>query len=271
MFVSKLRPGELVIDDSNCHRYARQLGQPGEGNGYIPRDYAKEPYGSLPFLETFDIPIIPRSEWPARIEEMERTKTRISDFWIRDGLRSPYQDGIPYCWIYAVATAMKALRCVMGLPYVPLSAESAGARITGFRSVGGWSHRGVEWVLQHGMNTEDEWPPHRAGINRKYDTPENRESAKRNIVVKWYDVPDRNFDALMTCLFHRIPVCIGLNWWRHAICGVDPVMTGRNSFGVRIQNSHGDDYGEGGRAVLSESRGTPDDAVAPIAMGSSVK
>jgi len=271
MFTSTLRPGEFIVDDDNFHGYAPQLGTKLEGNGYLPRDYSKDTYGSLPYLETFDLPIIPRSEWPARIEEMERTKTRLSDFWIAANLDSPYQNGIPYCWIYAVATAMTTLRLTAGLPFVRLSAESAGARITGFRSVGGWSHRGVEWVVQHGMNTEDEWPKHRAGINRRYDTPENRESAKRNIVHKWYDVPDRNFAALMTCLFHRIPVCIGLNWWRHAICGLDPVMTGRNSFGVRIQNSHGNGYGDRGRAVLSESRGTPDDAVAPIAMAASVK
>jgi hypothetical protein len=74
---------------------------------------------------------------------------------------------------------------------------------------------------------------------------------------------NRNFDQLATLCLLNVPVPIGLNWWSHEICACDLVVVSANHFGIRIRNSWGDDYGDHGFAVLSESKATPDDAVAP--------
>lgn len=250
---SELYKDEMVIDDDN---FGGHVPADIEAFGHIPRDYVAEPYGSaLPAYETLGLPDIDRSEYDDRIEEMEKTKSRLSDMYLRRGWPKPYQNGIPYCWIYAVASAMLLDRAKQNLPLLNLSPESAGARLTGFRSVGGWSSQGAKWVAEHGMNTYDEWPKHAAGINRKYDTAENREKALDNKIL-FADLPARSFKALMNCLFARLPCPIGLNWWRHAICAADPVKLGKNAYGARILNSHGDGF-----LVLSESKATPDDAL----------
>ena len=73
----------------------------------------------------------------------------------------------------------------------------------------------------------------------------------------------RNFDQLATCLLSGIPVAIGLNWWSHEVTAMDLVETSPGVFGVRIWNSWGDGWEDRGMAVLSQSKATPDDAVAP--------
>jgi hypothetical protein len=75
----------------------------------------------------------------------------------------------------------------------------------------------------------------------------------------------------MTCLFLRIPVAVGYNWWSHEVCAVDPVRVSAGNYGIRIRNSWGSSYGEDGFATLAGSKAIPDDAVAPRVTLPSVK
>lgn len=236
----------------------------GFHKGRIARDYSKQPFCSQQGSAPFDMPIIPRAEWPDRIADMERTKSRLSDLVLQAGIKSKNQASTNFCWINGVVTGVETIRCLAGLPYVPLSSASGACIIKNFRNQGGWGSEALEHLVQYGVCSEALWP--NAAIDRKYLTEEAKAEALKYRCTEWYDLQPRNFDQLMTCLFNRIPVAIGLNWWGHEICAMDPVMPTPGKFGTNIRNSWGDDYGQNGFAVLSESKSTPDDACAARVM-----
>lgn len=256
---NSLKPNELVIGDTDPTPTT-----PGNmSTGYEKRDYAAHPHGSLSYAKPFSMTLIPRSEWDDRIAEMERTKSRLSDLVLQAGIPSLDQNGTNYCWGNGVVTAMETLRCLAGLPYVKLSSASACAPIKNFRNNGGWGGDALEWAMEKGMCTAETWPAN--AIDRRYYTDAAKEEAKRFRVTEATDVEQYDFDALMTMLFNRVPCPLGLDWWGHLICAMDPVKISSGQYGVRIRNSWGDDYGDQGFAVLSErkSRG---DVVAPRVM-----
>ena len=256
MFVSDLSNSEIIDDDNFAPLVPAEAEPEAGGYGYIARDYEKFPYGSMfdPF-EALNLPLIDRSEYDARIEEMEKTKSRLSDMYLARGWQKPNQNGTNFCWMYACTSAMKLDRAKQNLPWKAYSAESAAAPINGFRNSGGWSTNGAKWAATKGVCTEETWPPH-SYASRHY-TDANKAVALENLITSWTELTPRSFKVLMTMLFHRMPCPIGLNWWRHAICAADPVKLGNNAYGVRILNSHNDGFAK----VLTESRATPDDVL----------
>lgn len=256
MFLSKILPGERIIDDDNFAREVPPSAEPDEGGyGYLPRDWDAHPYGSMfPTFESFGEDTIPRDAWDGMIEEGEKTESTLSAIYLRRGWPKPNQNGTNFCWMYAVTSAMKLDRAKQNLPWLALSAESAAAPINGFRNSGGWSTNGAKWAAEHGVCTEETWPIHRSGISRSYYTEENKQAALLNKITSWMELPSRKFEVLATSVLRRRPSPIGLNWWRHAICAADLVKTGARSYGIRILNSHNDGF-----IILSESKATPDD------------
>jgi hypothetical protein len=256
---------EFIIDDDNAHLYAPKQDVVIEGDkksrGYVPRDWSKEPFGSLEYAASFDLPLIPRSEWTDRIAEMEGNHSRLSEMMLDAGIESLDQDGTNYCWCNAVVTAILAIRAKEGLPYIKLSPASAAAQIKNFYNSGGWGGEALEWIVDKGVATVDLWPAN--AIQRKYLTEEMKANALLHKVEEWFELGNRNFDQLMTLLLLRIPVAIGLNWWSHEVCAIDPVVISAGKFGVRFRNSWGSSYGENGFSILTEGKATPDDAVAP--------
>lgn len=261
-FTSKLYPGEFIIDESNYQHHADpSVIGPDNGRGRIPRDYSKEPFGTLDYAQPFDIAVIPRSEWPDRIKEKEQSGSLLSQLLLQANIPSLNQSNTNYCWCNGVVTAMQAVRCEMGLPYLPLSPASVAAPIKNFSNSGGWGAEALKWIVSKGINTVSEWPAN--AISRSYYTAENQAKAAARKITEWYELRNRNFDQVATCCLLGIPIPVGYNWWSHEVCGIDLVMTGSNSYGLRIRNSWGDSYGTKGFAVLAESKATPDDAVAP--------
>lgn len=264
---------ELIISDRN---YLQHVNPPsGFSRGLQARDRSRHPFGSMGFAAPFDLPLIPRSEWPDRIADMERTKSRLSDLVLQAGIISKDQRSTNFCWFNAVTTAVETIRCVMGQPYVPLSSASGACIVKNFRNEGGWGGEALEQVVSAGICSEEKWP--NAAIDRKYYTEEAKAEALLYRCLEWYDLKERAFDQLTTCNLNRLPVPIGLNWWSHEVCAMDAVNLTTNKkssqfyglgtvFGNRPRNSWSDTYGEKGFFVLTESKATPDDACCPRAM-----
>jgi hypothetical protein len=157
---------QIIIDDSTP--ISAILPPPGQSCGLLPRwtDERFAAHGSMPFAQDFDLPLIPRSEWDDRIADMERTKSRISDLMIQGGLKSLDQNGTNYCWANGPTTAVEAIRCVAGQPYVKLSPASVAAPIKNYRNQGGWGSEALEYIVEHGICTVDLWPAN--AISRQY-------------------------------------------------------------------------------------------------------
>jgi hypothetical protein len=260
-FTSYISSKEIVIGDHNYQQYSSPDSTPeGMSRGYVWRDYELFPEGS--FGTSFDQSLlIPRDEWAERIEEMERTKTRLSDLRRFYQIPSRNQNGTNYCWAHGPSTALILVRARMGLPYVDLSPASVAAPIKGGRNQGGWGSQALEYLIEHGIADSAHWPHNNRNVNQYLES--SRENAALHKVTEWYELRPRNFDEYMSCLLHRIPVAIGLNWWSHEVCGVDPVVISTREFGSRIWNSWGDDWSDDGMGILTMSKSTPDDAVAP--------
>lgn len=135
--------------------------------------------------------------------------------------------------------------------------RAAGARIKNFRNVGGWGSEGLNWMLDHGVNLQSDWPAN--AIIRTYDTPENRERAKLNRIVEYFRLD--NWDEVGSCLLAGIPVACGYNWWSHEVTGMDLTPAGD----LIIANSWGN-WGDQGYGLLQGSKRVPDDAVAIVSM-----
>lgn len=260
-FASTLPEGCIVVTDENFGQYAAHTPE-GLSKGREARDYSANPLGEG-VAKAFDLPLIPRSEWKDRIEEMERTKTRLSDIVKQAGIEPKNQNGTNYCWCNAVITAIEALRARMNLPYVKLSPASVAAPVKGYSNSGGWGGEALEYIVKHGVASVDFWPAN--AISRQY-FDSSRDNAKLHIVTEWLDLKPRSFDQKMTLLLNRIPVPSGYNWMRHEMCGFDPTIDANGNFGCIDRNSWGKNQEW---YALSERYGTPDDAVAPYVTGAS--
>jgi len=245
--------GRTIITDHNFTDAPKP-----RGNGYIPRDYAEFPEGT--FAAPFNMPTIPREEWPERIEQMDKQKGWIKDHILRAGMKVKNQQQTSYCWINAPVFCNEAVRVSQGDPYVELSPASVGAPIKGYRNVGGWGSQGVQYMTEHGVAPVSLWPAN--AIDRRYDTAESREERKKYIIDEWLELKARNVDQMATCALLGMPIAIGLNWWSHEVTVVS--MAYKNGqFYFEIGNSWGEGYGEKGYALLTESKARPDDAVVP--------
>lgn len=256
-----------IIHDGNYHQLCR-IGD-RVGRGYQGRDYSVCPPGAMPFGRAMDFDLIPRSEWAERIEEMERTKSRLSDHFRRAGLRVLNQQRTNYCWCYGIVQGIQLVRAKQGQPTVHLSAASAAARIKRYRNVGGWGGEAIAGINELGVATLDYWPE--ASIDRRHDTPEMRANALLHQAPEFYELPAKNFDAVMTCLLRGLPVGLGLLWWGHLVVACDPVIIRPGQFGALFLNSWGEGWGDGGFGVLTERKATPHEAVAPRTVTPSVE
>lgn len=260
-FTSALYPREIIINDST------PLGvivpdTHSTGLSLPPRRASmtgEEAYEGVaqPFPAEL---LIPRSEWQARIQELEATETGLDKLSIRASLPCHDQDGIPYCWIHGPTHCMEIIRVVQNEPVVLLSATSVGCKIKNFRKQGGWGKEGLQYISDNGVCTQSDWPENK--LDRQYDKPAAWEEAKKYEAMEWWVLRDRNLDELVSCLLRRIPVAGGYNWWSHEISNVAPVWLD-GTVAIRIRNSWGMGWGDNGFSILQGNKMLPDDAVAP--------
>lgn len=264
--------GELVIHDGNWqHHVAPVINGERVSRGLIPRDFHHHPYASGNGYDAVDIPLIPRSEWSARLKEMVETKSLLSDIRMvgNNGQMIPSldQNGQGFCWAYSTGSSILINRARDNQPYVRVSPHAVACKIKGFQDEGGWGALSMEFAVKNGYPSDKFWP--QQSMSRSYDKPETWENAKLHRVMEGYwdlsaTVYDRNltFDQVATCLLNRIPVCVDMNWWSHAICAVDLVEIESGSFGLRIWNSWGDSWSDKGMGILQGNRAIPDGATA---------
>lgn len=266
---------DYIIHDSTPEDETHDVVVNGEvkGRGGVPRDYSTHQLGCYASAyAAVDMPLIPRSEWSARIKEMAETRSRISDLRNvgNNGQRIPSlnQGQSNFCWGHSTTQAIIMRRMAAGLPYVPLSAFAVACVIKNFRNEGGWGALSLDFISRRGVPSQQFWP--QGSMARSNDNPETwANAALHKATESWLDlgaaVYDRTltFDQMMTLLLCRVPVVIDLNWWSHSVLAIDPVEIEANSFGPRILNSWSDAWGENGTGVLQGQKGAPDGAVAP--------
>lgn len=234
--------GTFVI--VNGHR--RYLSGTPRPAGHDTRRYSK--------LLSSAIQTIPRSEWSARLKEMQERKQLISQMqnWEPDD-----QDGYPICWAAGTCAAFSTARVLQGLPYVRISGMSVAVPISGGHS-GGYEGDAVEYLTQHGGASVDVWGYDDPG---RYDgRAEVQESRKHHVALESYEC--NSFDEFATAWLLRFPCTVSYNWWSHVVMACDLVEIESGSFGVRIRNNWGDweaknDFGFSGYQVLREGHGTP--------------
>jgi len=251
---------ELIINDDN---YNSHINFEDRGKGLNPRDWEKVTYGNTEVAAAITLPLIPRAEWPDRIADMVRTKTRISDIVKDSPLKIKDQKQTNYCHANSPARVVEILRLIQGQSYVELSPGSIGGPITNFTNSGAWILDDLKQVVKGGVASTDYVPLNQ--ISKAGWKQGAVENALLHQVTEWVEIPRGRvaFDYCMTLALCRIPVCVAYNWWRHATTVEDPYMDDNGKFGLRESNSWGTGYGQQGYFILMEGKGTPDESYAP--------
>ncbi len=261
MFQSEFRKNEPVITDADYS--GAEVASSKRSFGLVPRDFKAIPRGSSHAAPELKIPRIPRNEWIDRIEEMEKTKTRLSDFVYAQNVNFIEQNGLSYCWNYGPGNAIKGLRAYNGQPDIDISPTAVGAIIKNYRNVGGWGLEAMELMAEMGVPTSEFWPHH--ALQKKYDTPEMRENAALHKGLEWADLEPGVLDDIATCVLNRLPCPVGFNWWGHEVAAFDLVHKD-GQFGIRIRNSWVG-YGDFGFGILMGRKAIPDDAQVLMSTG----
>lgn len=266
----------LIINDDN---WKDQIGNgtylpetdPNAGGvsryfGTLPRQIE---YCASPELSEVAEPMIPRTEWDARIEEAIATKSRLSDAFKLYNQPVLNQSSTNYCHSNSPVSALMLLRAISGQSFVSLSPGSVAGPITNYQNRGATIDSALKQITQHGAASTDFVPANQ--ISKSGWKPGAVENAKLHRVTEWYDLGYRErgddmFLKAASLVLARIPVCVGYNWWGHAVTLLDLVRIERGVYGFLFLNSWGTTYGQGGFAVLQEGKGTPDAAYAPRAV-----
>lgn len=255
-----------IIDDTTNNDV---LFPAGYGRGCVPRDYSVQPRTT--FAPPKDMPLIPRSEWDARIKEQEETQSSLEHIRMRGAnggmIPSLDQNGQGYCWAYSVTGTVMLCRARDNQPYVRLSAHGVACKVKGFKDEGGWCGLSAEFIRSKGIPPVDVWPE--KSMDRANDNSATWERAKLFMITEdWVDldvphVADQNLteDQIATLLLTNQPCALDFAWWGHSVCGIRWVKVESGSYGIKILNSWGDQWEDNGMSILRGEKMKPMGAV----------
>ena len=231
------------------------------GTGYVPRNYLKEPYGSLPYAVQFPLPIIPENEWPDRIQELDGSDNSVEAL-IEAAPKIPTndQERSSTCWAQSAVKAVEVERRIQ-IPdpsaYVKLSPGFVAGPPNNYRDIGGWPGDAVAFMAKHGVCPAKFHDPNDATHRA---TPDAYEAAKAFMVLEWIEFERRNFAQQMTLLFNRKVYAAGYGHMGHAMLAIAPKLLGPRKYGILNLNS----WGEANRyMILAGSKAIADDGISP--------
>lgn len=231
----------------------------GFGTGYVPRNYLKEPYGSLPYTIDFPLPIIPENEWPDRIQDLDNSEFSIEALLEMDP-KIPTNDQArsSTCWAQSAVKLVEVERRVQ-IPdlaaYVKLSPGFVAGPVNNYRDIGGWPGDAIKFIAENGVCPASLHHPndatHRASAAAY-------EAAKAFKVLEWIELSRRNFAQQMTLLLNRKAYAAGYGHMGHAMLAIAPKLLGPRKYGILNLNS----WGEANRfMILAGSKAVADDGV----------
>jgi len=252
-----------IDDDTPEFHLLPHIGPDGlmRAKGLVPRDWDKHPQGCLAMAPSFDLDLIPESEWPARIAEQEATQSSLQH--IRDKgnfggqIQSYDQNGKGYCWAHSSTSAVTLARAVNNEPYVPLSAYAVACIIKNYRDEGGNGIDSIQFIADRGIPSAQFWPMQ--SMDRSHDNPQTWANAGLHKCVKFLDCSDDQSlrrQQIATALLLNLPVIGDADWWGHSICFTR--LLGPHK--TRIWNSWGDSWSQAGMGDLADSKAFPDAA-----------
>lgn len=229
--------------------------------GTLQRDFSVTPVGSIVGASALpkSFKLVSRSEWPDRINEMEKDGSRISDMIVDAGIPTQNQEHLSFCWAYSCAAAVMVMRAQQGQPFVQLSPESIAGPVNGYRDGGNYLYKALSQVTSTGIASQA-FVPHLAVSKSEFNPGWEQDAAQYKAEEFWDlgSADSQMFDRIMTCLFARFPVPVNYPFWGHSVLTCDPFMrkAGRNSgqytFGNRIWNSWGNSWGANGFGIVEE-------------------
>ncbi len=256
---------DFIIDDATDNDL---LFHPDLGRGLVARDYNIQPAGMMAMPD--QIPIIPRSEWDARIDEQEEKQSSLEHIRMtgNGGQMIPAldQNGQGFCWAYSTTMAVMLVRAMNNQPYVRLSGHAIGCKVKNFRDEGGWAALSAQFHREHGCPSIAFWQE--KSMARSNDNAATWDNAAKHKVTEDFadltqSVYDQNLtvDQIASCLLQNIPVAVDYNEWSHSICAIRWVRIEKGSYGPKILNSWTDGWGDRGMGVIQRGW-TVDGAVA---------
>lgn len=192
----------------------------GYSTGLIPRDYDKNPLGSLMFASPFpEDEIIPDKDIEGWIKQKEEDESTLLHHWKRGVNVVLDQNGLGYCHAFSPTSGVMVLREVQGLPFVLMSASSIGGPVTGYRNQGAYIHDDCKQLVSGGISPvaiggKDIYP---MTTTKNYMTDEAKALASLNRCEEFWEGDNRQDRQVISCLCRDKPVPVGYNWWGHAV------------------------------------------------------
>lgn len=257
-YVSPITPGVVHIPDGEIDRHAKPIVAGQSSSGYIPRDYGKQPLGSI--TGTSSLPpefLLDEKQIKERIEELERTKTDLVSLlqyaWTAKKFICLNQNPTNYCWCYAVIHAIMIDRLLAGEPFKRLSPFSVAWIVKGGSNSGGWGGEANEQCVKEGVADEEFWPMEKPGMsdrsaanmnairNGKQYLASSRANAALHKVTEFWELRPSNAIEKLSVLCIPLPVASGYNRIGHERCSVKATIQSNGSFGcVDLDSYTGD-------------------------------
>lgn len=216
-------------------------------------------FGLVPISDFPDL-IIPKSDWGDVIKECHEKKIfplyhQEAAGWAKDGWN---QDGLGYCWAFALAACVMDTRQSQGQQPVLLAPTSLGW-LVGWRNRGFFLDAAIAGARQNGIAPATHIPE--LSINPRTFKDGWDEEALKYRPMEWWDTNRRSNDdayigQCLAILRTGRPLYVAYNWWGHAVECIGVDMDSKGSIKWIIRNSHG----EKEPIVLIGERGIPDEA-----------